>query len=149
MDVSTGTAIIAVAGLAGLIAITKKVIDVVRSLPTIGKDPVARNLVITQVLVWIAAILVVFLYGASRDLGPTIAVPLAGDATLNLRTADFAAKLIIGLALGSTASFAVDVTKAVDNTQTASVPPLLSSTTTSPVDAPPQDPALGDAAPAA
>lgn len=72
--------------------------------------------VITQACVWIAGVAVVMLV-ASSGLASGIVV-----AGIDLENANFADKLIFGLLATSLFSVGRDVIKALDNTQTASVP---------------------------
>lgn len=72
--------------------------------------------VITQVCSWVGGVAVVLLVAAS-GLAPGVSV-----AGISLESANFADKLIFGLMATSLFAVGRDVIKAVDNTQTASVP---------------------------
>jgi Na+/proline symporter len=100
-----------------MVALLWKVVDWLRM---VRGWPGTRSGVVTQLLAWAGATVVVFLYGAS-DFG-TFEVP---GTQLLLSDLGGWSKVILGLAIGSTASVAVDVKQAVDNTDTASKPPLL------------------------
>jgi hypothetical protein len=110
------------AGLAGMVALTWKVIDFLRLLVNASTN---RSGILTQLLAWAGAVLVVFLYGAS-DLAGSVDVPGIGL----LDAVDSPTKVLLGLALGSTASTLVDFRRALDNTDTARVPALLQPAST-------------------
>lgn len=74
--------------------------------------------VVTQLIVWAAGIIAIVLY-ANSDIGRGIVV--AGG---KLGDFDGASLVIIGLALGSTASVARDTIKGLDNSDSAAEPPL-------------------------
>lgn len=104
------------AGLVGLLALAAKVVDFLRYLANL---PTTLSSVLTQLLAWVGATLVVFLYGASQ-FGTT--VDFGGIALSDM---DGWTKLLVGLAIGSLASLAKDFVAARDNTDSAAVPPLL------------------------
>lgn len=105
-----------IAGLLGLLALAAKVIDFLRFVLDL---PRSKSAVLTQLLAWLGAIAVVFLYGASQ-FGDTVNV---GGITLS--DMDGPTKLLVGLAVGSLASLVKDYTAARDNTNSAKFPPLL------------------------
>lgn len=106
-----------VVGIVGMVALVWKVVDWLRLLTNLGTQ---RSAVVTQLLAWVGAVAVVFLYGAS-EFG-TFAVP---GTELLLSDVGGWSKVILGLAIGSTASAVVDVKQAIDNTDNAAKPPLL------------------------
>lgn len=106
-----------VVGLVGMVALVWKVVDWLRLLTSLRTH---RSAVTTQLLAWVGAIVVVFLYGAS-EFG-TFQVP---GTELLLADVGGWSKVILGLAIGSTASAVVDVKQAVDNADSAAKPPLL------------------------
>lgn len=112
-----------VAGVVGLVALVTKLIDFLRYLVNIRRDPLARSSVLTQLCAWVAGVAGTFLYAAS-DLG-NFAIP---GTRLILSDVDGPTKLIVGFAIGSGASVIKDWIKARDNTDSAAVPPLLSPT---------------------
>lgn len=101
-------------GLAALIAVIWKVVDVIKY-ATSGN----WNGVITQASVWGAAIAVCLL---AREADPFANVGIMGTTFEHL---DLAATILFALGLGSTASGIVDFKKAVDGSDSAAVPPLL------------------------
>jgi hypothetical protein len=78
------------------------------------------NSVITQLLVWAAALGGVFLLSAS-DFGTSV----VGGIDKPLNDLDGTTKLVLGLMGGSFASGLFDSKKAVDNSDSAAQPPLL------------------------
>jgi predicted membrane protein len=80
-----------------------------------------KNAVVTQLLVWGAAVGVAFLLAAS-DFAGGIKVGSAVLGDLNA-----ASVVLFGVSLGSTASVGFDVKKAIDVTDTAKELPLLSN----------------------
>lgn len=104
MDVITLTA---------LAALVVKVVSVVKSL---GKD---NNAVLTQVLTWGVGVAALLLAGHSH-FGHDIAF-----SGINASSMNFADAVLAGMSLSSVGSFAYDVKKAVDNTDSASEPALL------------------------
>jgi len=109
--------LVPIAGLVGMLAVVWKVIDFLR---LASSWPRTRSSVVTQLLTWLGAILVVFLYAASQ-LGDFV-IP---GTELVLQDANAWTKIALGLAIGSTASAAVDIKQAVDATDSAAKPPLL------------------------
>ncbi len=100
-----------------VMATVKKLVDFVRYARAWNDG--GANGVITQLVAWAAGFLLVALvahtpWAASIAFGD---VPLAGLA--------IAGQILVGIAVGSTVSAGVDVVKAVDNTQSAEVPPLV------------------------
>lgn len=74
----------------------------------------------TQIIVWTAGVVVVLL-AAQTDFATSISV---GDE-YTLATLNFASLILIGLTLASIGSFATEIKKAIDNTDSAKKPPLL------------------------
>lgn len=109
MDLSSIT------GTVGLIALTWKFIDFLKNLTPKDHN---YNAAITQVVVWIAGLVAVLLFGESQ-LGEGVTV-----GTQTLENADTATKIIVGLMVGSIASSAVDIKKAIDGSDSAKQPPL-------------------------
>lgn len=108
---------VVIAGLAGMLVVVWKVIDFARLLATWRTE---RSAIVTQILAWVGAVAVVFLYGGSQ-LGDFV-VP---GTELLLADANAGTKIILGLAIGSAASAAVDVKQAIDSSDTATKPPLI------------------------
>jgi hypothetical protein len=106
-----------IVGLAGMLALIVKVIDFARLLTNISTT---KSSVVTQLLTWVAAVGVVVLYAESQ-LGD-FQIP---GMDLLLSETTFPTQVLIGLAIGSTASVAVDWKQAVDSTDSAAKPPLL------------------------
>lgn len=106
--------VLVLAGVAGMTATVWKFIDLVKLVTARMWVPA-----ITQVLVWLAGISVAVLY-ASSDFGST--VDIGTGQTLD--TVNGATLVLVGIALGSIASAAVDFKKARDNNDSAVVPPL-------------------------
>lgn len=77
------------------------------------------NAVTTQLAVWVAGVVVIFLLAAT-DFASGVTI---GDK--NLDSLNAASLLLLGLSMGSTASVFVDAKKAVDGTDSAAVPALL------------------------
>jgi len=115
-----GTAIegapLAVAGFVGLAALTWKFVDWLRLLMNFRDH---RSGIITQFLAWVGACLAVYLYGESQ-FGDTVNI-----SGISLDHMDSATKLLVGLAIGSTASVAVDLKQALDGKDDATKPALL------------------------
>ena len=109
--------LVPIAGLVGMLAVVWKVIDFLR---LVANWPTSRSSVVTQLLTWIGAVLVVWLYAASQ-LGDFV-IP---GTELVLSDANVWTLVILGLAIGSTASVAVDVKQAIDASDSAAKPPLL------------------------
>jgi hypothetical protein len=113
--VSTGTGLLALGGVGGLIAVIKKGHD-------FSKQVANRQwgAVVSQVLAWAIGVLVVVVWARSRIYGATVAL---GDGTLH--DADWWSLVVIGIAVSSGGGIVSDVIKAKDNTQSAAVPPLV------------------------
>ncbi len=97
-----------------MLATVAKVVDFVRYL-RVGD----RNAIAVQVLAWAAGFGLVALaahtpWAAGLDFGG-----------FTLDRLNIASQLLAGIAVGSSASAFVDAKKAVDNSQSAAVPPLL------------------------
>lgn len=110
--------LVVVAGLAGLAALVWKVTDFLR---LVANLPATRSSVVTQLVAWLAGVGAVFLYGASQ-LGD-FQVP---GTKLLLSDMNGWTKLIVGLAIGSATSVGVDVKQAIDRSDSAAKPALLS-----------------------
>ena len=110
----------AIAILAGLAFAVNKTVTVIKA--AINKD---WNTTVTQVVVWLVGTAAIFL--ASRAsitaelLVPGLAEPLG--------TLDGSSIVLLGFILGSTGSFAFDIRKAIDNTDSAQEAKLLGSAT--------------------
>jgi hypothetical protein len=104
-----------VAILAGLALAVNKTVSVIKSF---GKD---TNAVVTQVLVWVIGVAAIFVAGQA-DITADLAVP---GLTGVLGDLDFASVVLAGWILGSTGSFAFDIRKAIDNSDSAAEPSLL------------------------
>lgn len=109
--------LVPIAGLVGMLAVVWKVIDFLRLLAHFGRE---RSAVVTQLLVWLGAIVVVFVYAQSQ-LGD-FTIP---GTELLLSDANVWTLIVLALAIGSTASVAVDIKQAVDGSDSAAKPPLL------------------------
>ncbi len=97
-----------------MLATVKKLVDFVRYAK--AGDV---NGIITQLVAWVAGFALAALvantpWAAGLDFGG-----------VTLAKMNIAAQLLVGLALGSSASFGTDLIKATDNSQSAAVPPLL------------------------
>lgn len=103
-------------GLAALIAIIWKVVDVIKY--GAGGN---WSAVTTQLSVWAAAIAVSLL---ARESDPFTNVGIMGTTFEHL---DLASVILFALGLGSAASVGVDFKKAIDGSDSAAVPPLLDS----------------------
>ncbi len=97
-----------------LVLLTKKLLDTLKYLS--NSD---WNGVVTQLIAWVGGVVAVLLVSAT-DWADTIQV---GD--LNLGALNTWSLIFVGLTISSTASFVHDVTKAVDNTDSAALPTLL------------------------
>lgn len=80
------------------------------------------NSALTQVIVWVAGVLVVLL-AAETDFAAGIMI---GDQALT--TLNFWSLLFIGLTISSLATFGTEVKKALDNTDSASTPKMFERT---------------------
>lgn len=97
-----------------LFALVWKIVDFLKAL--VNRN---WNTVVTQLVVWIAALLVLAL---ARVADVTAGIGLAG---ITIGDADFASLVVIALMVGSGASALVDVKKAIDGTDSAAQPQLL------------------------
>lgn len=95
-------------------ALVLKLIDFLRYIA--GRNV---NGVVTQLVVWVAGVVVILLF-AQSDWANTINVGGLTLAQLNV-----ASQIIAGLVLGSATSAGYDLKKAVDNGQSAAIPTLL------------------------
>lgn len=103
---------VVLAGLVGMLAVAAKVVDALRY----ALDwPRSKSKLLTQLVAWVGATAVVFLYAAS-DLGTTVDIDGLSLADVNGWT-----KVLVGLAVGSLASIVTDfATRERDD-----VPPLV------------------------
>lgn len=106
-----------IVGLAALVAIIWKVVDFLKYLT--NRD---LNAAVTQASVWLSAVAVALL---ARDAEPFSAIEVLGTTFEDL---SLPAIILFALGLGSTASGVVDFKTAIDNTGSASAPPLLPGT---------------------
>lgn len=95
-------------------ALALKLVDFVKFLK--NKDV---NSVVTQLAVWGAGVLIVFLVAAS-DFAVGLTV---GDLSLN--QLNWSSLVLVGLTLGSTGSVAFDFKKSFDNTDSSKIETLL------------------------
>lgn len=107
-----------IAGTVGLAATVAKIIDFFRLLSNFATQ---KSAVITQLGAFAAGIIGVELY-AHSDYASGIVL---GDIPLS--TANGASLVLIGLAVSSFASLAVDFKQAIDHTDSAAKPPLIKS----------------------
>lgn len=108
---------ITLAGLVGMLALVKSVVDYLRRLANFRAD---RPAVIHQTLAYLGGTAVVFLYGASQ-LGD-FAIP---GTKLLLSDVNGWTKLIVGLSIAASAGLVTDIIKSVDGTDSAKVPPII------------------------
>lgn len=114
-DLTTGDAVIGGAGIAMLVAFTKKLVDFVKYA---SNWKTHQSGVITQLIVWAGVIGIVFLWAESNVYGASI--PVAEG--VSLATADGWTKIIFALGVGSGAGVLTDLIKARDDQDTAAVP---------------------------
>lgn len=126
MDPTTG-----IVGMVGLVALIAKLTDFGRMLTNL---PGTGRKVASQLLAWAVAIAALWLYSASQ-YGSTVVI--AGTPVDHMGAAT---KVLVGVTLGSAASLVADGRRAIDNTQTAAVPPLHIGHDASPDAAPPGPP---------
>lgn len=115
-QVSPVDPIVTVAGLAGLTALILKVVDFLRLFINI-KTNVSG--VLTQFLAWVGGVVSVVVFAAT-DFGNSVSV-----SGVTLDKASGATLVIVGVMLGSAASVVVDIKQSIDNSDSASKPPLL------------------------
>lgn len=108
---------VTIAGLVGMLALVKTVVDFLRRL---ANWPADRAAVIHQALAFLGGTAVVFLYSASQ-LGD-FAIP---GTKLLLSDMNGWTKVIVGLSIGGLASLVTDFIKSVDNTDSAKAPPII------------------------
>jgi ABC-type multidrug transport system permease subunit len=100
-----------------------KVIDFLRMLFNITTQ---RSAIITQATAWVGGVLLVLI---ASHAGVMKALVLPGsDQALGLL--DFPSQVLIGLLVSSFASGVVDIKKAIDNTDSSAVVPLIPASTT-------------------
>lgn len=107
-----------------MLALVGKFVDFLRYASKFSRH---RNAVLTQLIAWVAGIVVVQLFAHSSWAD---SLPV-GDSTLG--HLNFWSQLIYGLGFASIASAAADFKRAVDNNDSAAVPPLVEPTTYQPV----------------
>lgn len=103
-------------GLAGLLALGKKLIDFAKMLTNWRTE---RSGIVTQALAWAVFVGLVFLYGASQQAAHQPILP-----GLSLADLDGWSKLILGLSLGSGAGIVADWLAAKDQHDSQALPPL-------------------------
>lgn len=108
-----------------MIVLTLKIIDFLRYARAAD-----LNGVLTQLSAWVAGVLVVLL-AAQTDWAAGINI---GDK--NLHTLGFWSLVFYGLSAGSSASLAKDTLKAVDNSNSAAIPTLVSMSNQTRIDKP-------------
>lgn len=103
-----------VVGVIGMVAICMAVVDFVKRVTNAATE---KRAIVTQLLAWLAATGVVWLYSASDfgnfDIGGVRIDDMQG-----------ATKVILGVAIGSAAMQGKDLFKAFDNSDSAAVPSL-------------------------
>lgn len=109
---------VVIVGFGGLLALTWKVIDLLRLLGSFREH---RSGVVTQILSFIGGIAAVALFAAS-DFGQGVEIP---GSEFTLDSLNGYSQIVLGLMVGSAASVAVDVKQAIDGRDTASKPDLL------------------------
>jgi hypothetical protein len=105
-------------GLIGLTAIIYKLVDFLKYIS--ARD---INAIVTQASVWLSALAVALL---AREAEPFSTVGILGSTFGDL---DLAAVVLFALGVGSTASGVIDFKKAIDQSDSARVPPLLPTAT--------------------
>jgi hypothetical protein len=105
-----------VVGVVGLVALVTKITDFLRLLANLSQQ---RSAVLTQAVAWVGGVAGVFLYSAS-DFGPTVKI-----GTLLLDDVNSFSKVVLGLAVASAGSLAVDFKQALDRSDSAAKPPLV------------------------
>lgn len=100
-----------------LAALIYKLVDFVRYFTKWQQG--GKNGVVTQLLCWGVAIVAVILYAQSNW---AMSLPIAG---FNFHQLNLASQIIVGLQFGSLASAGKDIVKAVDRTDSARIPTLL------------------------
>lgn len=106
----------AVLGLAGLLALGKKIVDFAKMLTNWRTE---KSGAVTQAVAWAVFVALVFLYGAAQTGARVELVPGLSLADLNGW-----AKLILGLQIGSGAGIVTDWLQARDNHDSQAFPPL-------------------------
>lgn len=100
-------------------ALVWKVIDFLRMLFNFKTN---KSGVITQITAWVGGVVLVIL-ASHATITQTLVLPGTDQA---LKGLDIGSLVFIGLLISSVASAAVDIKKAVDNTDSATKPALLS-----------------------
>jgi hypothetical protein len=104
----------------GFVALAALVIKVVSVIKAIGKD---NNMVVTQLVVWVVGIVVLFL-GGEADITSQMVIP--GFSAVPISDLDAASVILSGLILGSSGAFAYDIKKAIDSSDRSTEPSLIS-----------------------
>jgi len=100
-------------------ALVWKVIDFLRMLFNFNAQ---KSAIVTQVTAWVGGVALV-LVAAQGDVTKHLVLP-GSDQTLGAM--DFVSLILIGLLVSSLASGIVDVKQAIDGTDSASKPPMIS-----------------------
>lgn len=100
-----------------MVALLWKLVDVLKACTNWKAG--GKNTVVTQLIVWVGGVVVVFLF-AQTDWAGSIQI---GDA--HLGALNIWSQLAVGLSLGSVTSVAFDAKKAVDPSDSARTPELL------------------------
>lgn len=111
---------IAIAGLVGMLALVKTMVDYARTVVAWSQKRETVTAVLHRTLAYLAGVAAVFLYGASQ-LGD-FTVP---GTHLSLLEMNGWTKLIVGLSIGGLASIYTDTLKAVDGSDTQKVAPIV------------------------
>lgn len=103
-------------------ALVWKVIDFLRLLFNITTQ---KSAIITQVTAWVGGVVLVIV-AAHASVTGSLVLPGSDEP---LRTLDFASQVLLGLLISSLASGVVDLKQAFDNSDSASKPAMLTTTT--------------------
>jgi hypothetical protein len=101
-------------------ALVWKVVDFLRMLFNYKTQ---RSGIVTQLTAWVGGIVLV-VAAAHASIAKNLVLPGSTNA---ISTVDFASQVLLGLLIASVASTAVDIKQAVDNTDTASKPAIVST----------------------
>lgn len=104
--------------LAGVLALTWKVVSTLKYLTNRRWGDV-----VTQLVTWVGCLIVLLLAGEARVLSD---VPITDSATL--ASLDLGSRIYLALFVGSGASIAYDLRKAIDNADSAAEPALVPKT---------------------
>ena len=100
------------------VALLWKIVDFLRMAANFKSQ---KSGLITQATAWIAGVILVVI-AAHAQLTWSLVLP---GSDLPLKSLDFASLLLLGLLISSTASSVVDIKQAIDATDTASKPPMI------------------------